>query len=246
MTRFLTAIAAAALLGCGPAAAQVGGIGASPLGMTSPLGIGPAFAGGPTGIPLGATELASPGVSPMTVRRIAPGALGSAAATACSTMAGANSAAVSRHGSSERRDIRERSDRHPARAPSSTVAAWRGPRRAHAPDWRPESCGRACGISFVAHRNGSAFVGRPRRNSTGIDRVGSWRPQPTRLMFSPPIRRRRSPRWVARPCPSAPTRRESALHDGWNIDVFRLLLSRGSIAGGHADATNDRHSRRLC
>ena len=65
MTRLLLAMAAT-LLGCGAALAQVGGIGTSPLGMTSPLGIGPAAPVAPTGIPLGATELASPGVSPMT------------------------------------------------------------------------------------------------------------------------------------------------------------------------------------
>jgi hypothetical protein len=66
MTRLLLAAMAATLLGCGAAFAQVGGIGTSPLGMTSPLGIGPAAPIAPTGIPLGATELASPGVSPMT------------------------------------------------------------------------------------------------------------------------------------------------------------------------------------
>ena len=44
--------------------AQIGGIGpsplGSPLGMTSPLGIGPAPAVPRTGIPMGATELSSP------------------------------------------------------------------------------------------------------------------------------------------------------------------------------------------
>jgi hypothetical protein len=69
MTRFtIAAVAAAALLGCGSAVAQVGGMnispGTSPLGMTSPLGIGPGSPVGPAGVPLGATELASPGVSP--------------------------------------------------------------------------------------------------------------------------------------------------------------------------------------
>jgi len=37
-----------------------------PLGMTSPLGIGAGAPVGGTGLPLGATELATPGVSPMT------------------------------------------------------------------------------------------------------------------------------------------------------------------------------------
>jgi hypothetical protein len=44
MTRSMMATTAAVLLGCGSAFAQVGGIsilpGASPLGMTSPLGVG--------------------------------------------------------------------------------------------------------------------------------------------------------------------------------------------------------------
>jgi hypothetical protein len=81
MMRLLIATMTAALLGCGPACAQVGPIGAtsplgmgagspigaagpgSPLGMTSPLGIGPGSPVGPVGIPLGATELATPGES---------------------------------------------------------------------------------------------------------------------------------------------------------------------------------------
>src|SRR5262245_26554404 len=68
MTRLLIVAITAALLGTGSASAQIGGraTSPSPLGMTSPLGIGPAAPVAPTGIPLGATELASPGVSPMT------------------------------------------------------------------------------------------------------------------------------------------------------------------------------------
>ena len=60
----LTAVALAST----SASAQIGGIGpsGSPLGMTSPLGIGPAPAVPRTGIPMGATELSTPGVSPMT------------------------------------------------------------------------------------------------------------------------------------------------------------------------------------
>ena len=63
-SRCLTAV----LLASGSASAQIGGIGpsGSPLGMTSPLGIGPAPAVPRTGIPMGATELSTPGVSPMT------------------------------------------------------------------------------------------------------------------------------------------------------------------------------------
>jgi hypothetical protein len=69
MIRFVMAIMATALLGCGPAFAQVGGMtippGPSPLGMTSPLGIGPGSAVPPTGLRLGATEVPALGVSPM-------------------------------------------------------------------------------------------------------------------------------------------------------------------------------------
>jgi hypothetical protein len=36
----------------------------APLGITSPLGIGPGSSVGPAGIPMGATELATPGLSP--------------------------------------------------------------------------------------------------------------------------------------------------------------------------------------
>jgi hypothetical protein len=70
MTRFMMAITAVVLWGCGSAFAQIGGTsilpGLSPLGMTSPLGIGPGSPVAPTNLPLGAMELASPGVSPMT------------------------------------------------------------------------------------------------------------------------------------------------------------------------------------
>ena len=64
--RFVAAALAATLLGSGSAIAQVGGSapGTAPLGMTSPLGIGPAGAVAPTGVPMGAVELASPGLSP--------------------------------------------------------------------------------------------------------------------------------------------------------------------------------------
>ena len=68
MTRFAVATTAAVLLGCGSAYAQVGGMSISPgpsLGMTSPLGVGPGSPVAPARIPMGATELAAPGVSPM-------------------------------------------------------------------------------------------------------------------------------------------------------------------------------------
>ena len=65
MTRFVMTTTAALLLACGPAFAQVSP-GLPPLSMTSPLGIGSAMPVPPARVPLGATELASPGVSPMT------------------------------------------------------------------------------------------------------------------------------------------------------------------------------------
>src|SRR5215470_11480462 len=66
MTHFAIATAAV-LLGCGSAYAQAR-MNVSPLpalGMTSPLGI-PNAPVGHTGIPMGAIELATPGVSPIT------------------------------------------------------------------------------------------------------------------------------------------------------------------------------------
>src|ERR1700730_10445257 len=64
MTRVVMATTAAALLVCGPAFAQVSP-GLPPLEMTSPLGFGSALPVPPTRIPLGATGLGSPGVSPL-------------------------------------------------------------------------------------------------------------------------------------------------------------------------------------
>jgi hypothetical protein len=69
--RRLWMIAATAMLGCSPAFAQVGGVSVPTPGIaaTSPLGMSgalqPGTSVGPTGIPLGATELPSPGISPM-------------------------------------------------------------------------------------------------------------------------------------------------------------------------------------
>jgi hypothetical protein len=71
MKRLSTAMVVATLLSCNstfsPAFAQAGGMG-SPMpgiGATSPLGMIPGASVPPTGIPLGATELASPGLSPV-------------------------------------------------------------------------------------------------------------------------------------------------------------------------------------
>ena len=66
MRRELIAAMLALLLGCNPVFAQVGGMGSPTpgIGATSPLGITPNSPMSPVGIPMGATELASPGLSP--------------------------------------------------------------------------------------------------------------------------------------------------------------------------------------
>ncbi len=69
MIRTLVAAIATVLLGCGSAFSQIG-TGApvpSPLGITSPLGMAPGSPVPPAGIPMGATELASPGLSGVPV-----------------------------------------------------------------------------------------------------------------------------------------------------------------------------------
>jgi hypothetical protein len=72
MKRLWIATVVATLLSCGsafsPAFSQVGGMGSPTPGIaaTSPLGMTPGASVQPTGIPLGATELASPGLSPIT------------------------------------------------------------------------------------------------------------------------------------------------------------------------------------
>jgi hypothetical protein len=80
----------------GAAFAQVGmGAVTPPLGMTSPLGIGAAAPVGATGVPLGATELATPGVSPMTSSSSASGAMTMTTPSACSSTMGAMQTAAS-------------------------------------------------------------------------------------------------------------------------------------------------------
>jgi hypothetical protein len=66
MRRVLISATLSALFGCTPVFAQVGGVGIPTpgIGATSPLGMTPGSPVAPTGIPLGATELASPGLSP--------------------------------------------------------------------------------------------------------------------------------------------------------------------------------------
>jgi len=82
----ITAILAT-ILGCNPVFAQVGGIGSPTpgMGLTSPFGMSAATGSsvGPAGVPLGATELATPGLSPAP-----PSTLGSGF-TICSAVVGA-------------------------------------------------------------------------------------------------------------------------------------------------------------
>ena len=67
MKRFLMITAASALL-CGHAFAQQAAVMPTPsLSATSPLGMVPSAPVGGTGIPFGATEIASPGVSPAPI-----------------------------------------------------------------------------------------------------------------------------------------------------------------------------------
>src|SRR5438105_4585271 len=63
VTRFVVATLVAALLDCGSAYAQVGGMSISPgpaLGFTSPLGVGPGSRVAPTRTPMGASYDADP------------------------------------------------------------------------------------------------------------------------------------------------------------------------------------------
>jgi len=66
MIRTLIAAIATVLLGCGAAFFQIGTAAPvpSPLGITSPLGMTTALPVSLAGVPLGTTELASPGLSP--------------------------------------------------------------------------------------------------------------------------------------------------------------------------------------
>jgi hypothetical protein len=78
----------ATLLGGNPVFAQIGGIGSPTpgMGLTSPFGMSSAAGSvGPTGLPLGATELATPGLSPAP-----PSTLGSGL-TICSAVVSAGS-----------------------------------------------------------------------------------------------------------------------------------------------------------
>lgn len=79
----------------GAAFAQVGMGAIAPLGITSPLGIGPGAPVGATGLPLGATELATPGVSPMTSSSSASSAMTMTTTSACSSGMGSMQTASS-------------------------------------------------------------------------------------------------------------------------------------------------------
>lgn len=82
MRRALIVVTLTALLGSSPASAQVGGIGnlTPGIGATSPLGGAPSSPISPIGIPLGATELSSPGLSPVP--------LGAGSSSTCSATTG--------------------------------------------------------------------------------------------------------------------------------------------------------------
>jgi hypothetical protein len=87
MRSLLIAAVVPALLVCNVARAQVSGM-ASPtptMGATSPLGITSGSSVSPTGIPLGSTELASPGVSPMPTYSTGTIAM-PGSSTTCSTL----------------------------------------------------------------------------------------------------------------------------------------------------------------
>jgi hypothetical protein len=77
---------AVSLLGGSSASAQVGGVGTSPLGAASPFVMGPSVPVAPTSIPLGATEMTTPGTSPAPSS--AMGAIG------CSSPGGSTSQAA--------------------------------------------------------------------------------------------------------------------------------------------------------
>jgi len=65
MKPLVLVIAVASALLCSRAFAQVGTVTAAPsIGATSPLGMSSGMTVGPTGIPMGSTEIVSPGVSP--------------------------------------------------------------------------------------------------------------------------------------------------------------------------------------
>jgi hypothetical protein len=88
MRRLLLATIFATQLGCTPVLAQMSGMGMTTpaLPPTSPLGMTPNAAVGPAGIPLGATELSSPGLSPVLGSpTLTPGTATAGSAATCPT-----------------------------------------------------------------------------------------------------------------------------------------------------------------
>jgi hypothetical protein len=100
MKRLWTATVVAALLSCNcafsPAFSQVGGM-ADPtpgIAATSPLGVIPGASVPPTGIPLGARELASPGLSPLTDGTVGMAGFGSTCSAVGSPSSGISGAST--------------------------------------------------------------------------------------------------------------------------------------------------------
>ena len=86
MRRFLIVAAGLPVAVCSPAFAQAAAVTTMPsLGITSPLGIGAGRRSAPTGIPMGSTEIASPGVSPAPTGTTGAIAIPSSGTT-CSTL----------------------------------------------------------------------------------------------------------------------------------------------------------------
>jgi hypothetical protein len=100
MKRLWAAAVVATLLSCNcafsPAFSQVGGM-ADPtpgIAATSPLGVVPGASVPPTGIPLGATELASPGLSPLTDGTVGMAGFGSTCSAVGSPSSGISGAST--------------------------------------------------------------------------------------------------------------------------------------------------------
>jgi hypothetical protein len=160
MTRFMMAITAGVLWGCGSAFAQIGSTsilpGLSPLGMTSPLGIGPGSPVAPTNLPLGATELASPGVSPMT-----SGASPTGIITTCSGVGGSMPGTSSGAGAST----------FDGGGMSGNCRAPSDPNRVGRLWLDGQFFGGTCGVGLVGQRNGFRYL-LAGLNSTGLYRAG--------------------------------------------------------------------------
>ena len=145
-----TTIAAAFLLmlGCGAGFAQVGAT-ASPLGITSPLGMGAGSAVPPVGIPLGATELTTPGLSPLPTN---------SNSTACSIVGGASSLFDGGGNTGSGGNTSSASD--PC-APTATTPS------------------RTRGVGLIARRDRPTAVRRACGRSVRRNRTFTWRPEPT-------------------------------------------------------------------